>query len=205
MHDPEVGPSIQADVEDKSERDYNDTLVALPKMLEMDFNKVENLLANIAATNPFRPDAAFGKQPDVAAIDASSDLQSTPVAPVEGGADGSYVHKLKEVNNMLAGYDIKLQQASMKLPLSRSGPKPDLYNIGIEYEQLMTFVRQTEYHMSETIKLIPETLPENTGEPIAKLMPEFSLSLAKFDIEFQQIYDAVQHEIEQAELALKSN
>lgn len=204
LKDPEIGPSVQAAAEDKEEVSFTNTLAELPKMLEMDFNKVENLLVNLAATNPFRPDTALGKQPEVAAIDASNDVQSAPVAPVGTAADASYVSNLKQVNAALAEYDVRLQQVFDTMALSRSGRKPDPQNMGIEYERLMTFTRQTEYRLNQTIQLIPETLPENTGEPIARLMPEFSHSLARYDSDFQQIFGMLQHELKQAEIARKS-
>ncbi len=202
--DPEIGSSVQAVAEDKAETSFTNTLTELPKMLEMDFNKVENLLANLAATNPFRPDMALGKQPEVAAIDASANVQSAPVAPVGAAVDASHVSKLRQVNAALAEYDVRLQQVFDEMALSRSGRKPDPRGIGIEYERLMTFVRQTEYHLTQTIKLIPETLPENTGQPIAQLMPEFTQSLVRYDSEFQQIFGVIQHELKQAEIARKS-
>lgn len=204
VKDPEIGPSVQAATEDKVEASFTEKLTELPKMLEMDFNKVENLLANLAATNPFRPDTAFGKQPEVAAIDANNDVQSTPVVPVSAAVDASHVSKLRQVNAALAEHDVRLQQVFDEMALSRSGRKPDLHNMGIEYESLMKFVRQTEYHLNQTIKLIPETLPENTGQPIAKLMPEFSQSLIRYDGEFQQLSGIMQHELKQAEIAAKS-
>ena len=202
--DPEIGASVQASAEAKVEASFANTLVELPKMLEMDFNKVENLLTNLAATNPFRPDMALGKQPEIAAIDASSSVQSASVSPVGATVDASHVSKLRQVNAALAEYDVRLQQVFDEMALSRSGRKPDPRGIGIEYERLMTFVRQTEYHLTQAIKLIPETLPENTGQPIAQLMPEFTQSLVRYDSEFQQIFGVIQHELKQAEIAKKS-
>ncbi|WP_419833230.1 hypothetical protein [Endozoicomonas atrinae] len=203
--DPEIGPSVQAAAEDKVEASFTSKLTELPKMLEMDFNKVENLLANLAATNPFRPDMALGKQPEVAAIDASNNVQSAPVAPVGAAVDASHVSKLRQVNDTLAAYDVRLQQVFDEMALSRSGRKPDPRGIGIEYERLMTFVRQTEYHLTQAIKLIPESLPENTGQPIAQLMPEFTQSLVRYDSEFQQIFGVIQHELKQAEIASRAS
>ncbi|MFK0569622.1 hypothetical protein [Endozoicomonas sp.] len=204
LKDPELGPSVQAATEDNVETDFTTTLVKLPKMLEMDFNKVENLLVNLSATNPFRPDMAMGKQPEVATIDASRSVQSAPVAPVGATAAGSYISNLRHIEVVLTEYDSRIQQVFDQLALSRSGRKPDLFNIGIEYERLMTFVRQTEYHMNQVVRQIPETLPENTGQPIAKLMPEFTQSLIRYDSEFQQIFGVLQHELRQAEIARKS-
>ncbi|MBO9481972.1 MULTISPECIES: hypothetical protein [Gammaproteobacteria] len=203
VKDPQIGPSVQAAAEDKVETSYTNQLTELPKMLEMDFDKVENLLANLSAANPFRPDMALGKQPEVAVIDASNSVQEAPVAPVGAAVDASQVSQLKQVNAALAEYDVRLQQVFDAMALSRSGVKPDLQNMGTEYERLMTFVRQTEYHLTQAIKLIPETLPENTGESMAQLMPEFSQSLVRYDSEFQQIFGAIQHELKQAEIASK--
>lgn len=203
IKDPEIGPSVQAAAEDKVETSYTNKLTELPKMLEMDFDSVENLLANLAATNPFRPDMAFGKQPEIAVIDASNSVQSAPVAPVGAVVDASHVSKLRQVNAALAEYDVRLQQVFDEMALSRSGRKPELHNMGVEYERLMTFVRQTEYHLTQAIKLIPETLPENTGQPMAQLMPEFSQSLVRYDSEFQQIFGVIQQELKQAEIASK--
>lgn len=204
LKDPEIGPSVQATVEDKVETSFTNTLVELPKMLEMDFNKVENLLVNLSATNPFRPDMAMGKQPEIAAIDASRDVQSAPVAPVGATASGSYVSNLKHINVVLTEYDSRIQQVFDQLALSRSGRKPDLFNLGIEYERVLTFTRQTETHMLQMLRLIPETLPDNTGQPITKLIPEFTESLVRYDSEFQQIFGVLQHELKQAEIASKS-
>ncbi|WP_257265984.1 hypothetical protein [Endozoicomonas sp. ONNA2] len=203
IKDPQIGPSVQADTEAKEETSYTSQLAEIPKMLEMDFDKVENVLANLAATNPFRPDTAFGKQPEVAVIDASDSVQSAPVAPVGAATAASQVSQLRQVNTALAEYDGRLQQVFDAMALSRSGSKPEPHNMGTEYESLMTFVRQTEYHLTKAIKQIPETLPENTGESMAQLMPEFSQSLVRYDSEFQQIYGAIQHELKQAEIASK--
>lgn len=203
IRDPEFGPSTQAAAESNNETNYTNLVNELPKMLEMDFDKVENVLANLAATNPFRPDTALGKQPEVSAIDASQESQSAPVAPV-GAADASHVANLKHVNNAMAEYDTKLQQVFDAMALSRSGRKPEVNNMGVEYERLMTFVRQTEFHLTQAIKLIPESLPENTGEPIRQLMPEFSSALVKFDHEFQHIFALLEGELQQAEIARKS-
>ena len=203
IKDPEFGPSTQAAAESNNETNYTSLVNELPKMLEMDFDKVENLLANLAATNPYRPDTALGKQPEVAAIDASQEGQSAPVAAV-GAADASHVANLRQVNNAMAEYDTRLQQVFDAMALSRSGRKPEVNNMGIEYERLMTFVRQTEYHLTQAIKLIPESLPENTGHSINQLMPEFSSALVAYDNEFQHIFALVEGELRQAEIARKS-
>jgi|GEM_PF-3839346 len=200
---PVSGPSVQEVAQDNNETNYTNLVNELPKMLEMDFDKVENLLANLAATNPFRPDMALGKQPEVAAIDTSRDAQSAPVTPV-GAVDASHMASLKQVNEAMARYDAKLQQVFDAMALSRSGRKPELNNMGVEYERLMTFVRQTEYHLTRAIKLIPESLPENTGQPINQLMPEFSRALVQYDSEFQHIFTLLERELQQAEIARKS-
>ena len=196
------GPSVQTVAQDNNETNYTNLVNELPKMLEMDFDKVENLLANLAATNPFRPDMALGKQPEVSAIDANRDAQSAPVTPV-GAVDASHMASLKQVNDAMARYDTKLQQVFDAMALSRSGRKPELNNMGVEYERLMTFVRQTGYHLAQTIKLIPESLPENTGQPINQLMPEFSRALVQYDSEFQHIFALLERELQQAEITRK--
>ncbi len=203
LKDPEYGPSVQATSEDNNETNFTSLVNELPKMLEMDFDKVENLLANLAATNPYRPDTALGKQPDVSAIDASRDTQSAPTAPV-GAVDATHMASLRQVNESMSRYDTKLQQVFDVMALSRSGRKPELNNMGVEYERLMTFVRQTEYHLAQTIKLIPESLPENTGHPVNQLMPEFSHALVQYDNEFQHIFALLERELQQAEIARKS-
>lgn len=76
--------------------------------------------------------------------------------------------------------------------------------MGVEYERLMTFVRQTEYHLTQAIKLIPESLPENTGHSINQLMPEFSSALVAYNNEFQHIFSLLEGELRQAEIARKS-
>ena len=204
LKDPELGPSLEATVKENDEQTFTNTLSELPKMLELDFNKVENLMVNLSATNPFRPDMVFGKQAGIAAIDASEDVQFAPVAPVGPTATGSYLDNLRQVNHTLASYDARLQQVFDAMALSRSARKPELANMGVEYERLMTFTRQTSYHFQQTIKLIPETLPENVNTPIAQLMPEFSEKLIQADNEFQLIYRTVQLELKQAEIAFRS-
>ena len=203
IKDPEFGPSVQAAAQSNNETDYTSLVNELPKMLEMDFNKLENLLTNLAATNPFRPDMALGKQPELSVIDASQDSQSGPVTPV-GAVDASHVANLRQVNNAMAQYDTRLQQVFDAMALSRSGRKPELSNMGIEYERLMTFVRQTEYHLTQAIKLIPESLPENTGQSISQLMPEFSSALIQYDNDFRHIFTLLEGELQKAEIARKS-
>ena len=204
LKDPELGASLQATAKENEEQAFARILVELPKTLELDFNKVENLMVNLSATHPFRPDTALGKQPELATIEASNDVQSAPVAPVGPAAAGTYVDNLRQVNQILASYDTRLQQVFDNMALSRSARKPELANMGVEYERLMTFTRQTSYRFQQAIELIPETLPKNTNTPIARLMPEFSAKLIQADSEFQLIYHAVQQELKQAGIALRS-
>ena len=104
----------------------------------------------------------------------------------------------------MAEYDTRLQQVFDAMALSRSGRKPELNNMGVEYERLMTFVRQTEYHLTQAIKLIPESLPENTGHTINQLMPEFSAALIQYDNDFRHIFTLLEGELQKAEIARKS-
>ena len=204
LHDPEFGASAAEETEHKNEVSVNEKLDKLTKLFEMDFNKVENHLINLAATHLNRPDMAFGKQADIAIVDNVRDVQTAPIAPVSKTAASGYANDLRHVNTALAVHDAKLQQIFDLLALSRAGRKPDMFNPGVEYDRLLSFFRQTEMDWINLTRIIPESLPENTEAPIAELMPEFVEKLLQYDSEFQLLHEAILKELKQAELALKS-
>lgn len=203
-NDPELGASTSAVSEQNTEIDFTQAVSKIKDLMELDPHTVETLLANLSATNPHRPDMAFGKQPDVAAIDQHNQTQSAAVPPAEAKIAGSYGGHLAHINSVFAEHDAKLGQIFDALALSRSGRKPELFNQGADYERLMAFNRQVEAHRLQTLTLLPETLPSNTGQPLKELMPEFAERLVQYDREFKLLYAAVEKEQQQAKIAAKA-
>ena len=195
--DRELAPGADDVVETEVQVSFENARSNMEEMLQMNYGVIHELLGQIAAINPFRPDSAQGKQPGVAAIDASDASQSAPVAPVGKASASAYIAGLQHVNDALANHDMKLQQVFDQLALSRSGRKPDLQNHGVEYEKLMTIIHQAETRLHQLLPLFPETLPNNTGNTLRELMPEFSDGLKQYDASFQQILGTVQEEIRQ--------
>lgn len=196
--DREVAPGAEDIVEEQVEVTFENARSHMEEMLQMNYGILHELLGQIAAINPFRPDAALAKQPDIAAIDASNEAQAAPVAPVGKSGAAAYIAGLHHVNNMLGNHDMKLQQVFDQMALSRSGRKPDLYNHGIEYEKLMTIVNQAQTRLQHLETMLPESLPEQTGLSLKELMPEFSEALMQYDASFQQILAMIQAEIRQS-------
>lgn len=201
FQDPELAPSTQEVVEQKVEVNFTEARSHMEEMLQMNYGVVHELLGQIAAINPFRPDSALGKQPEIAATEASKSVQSAPVAPVGKASASAYMAGLQHINDALTNHDMKLQQVFDQLALSRSGRKPDLFNHGVEYERLMSFIHQAEVRLHHLESLVPETLPENTGLSLKALMPEFSEGIRQYDAGFQQLLMAVREKIDQAEKA----
>ena len=202
--DREVAPGTEDIVEEQVEVNFEGARSNLEEMLQMNYGVIHELLGQIGAINPFRPDTALAKQPDVAAIDASNEAKAAPVAPVGKSSAAAYIAGLQHVNDVLSNHDMKLQQVFDQMELSRSGRKPDLYNHGVEYEKLMTIVNQAQTRLHLLEPMVPESLPENTGYSMNELMPEFSDALKQYDASFQQMLATVQEEIRQSKLAAKS-
>ncbi|OED40491.1 hypothetical protein ACH42_16520 [Endozoicomonas sp. (ex Bugula neritina AB1)] len=196
--DRETAPSVEDKVEQETQITFENARSYMEDMLEMNYGVIHELLGQIAAISPFRLDMVQGKQPDVAASDASNDVQTTPIAPVGKASASAYIAGLQHVSNILANHDMKLQQVFDRLELSRSGRKPDLFNHGVEYEKLMTMVRQSETRLYQLASHMPETLPDNTGLSLKELMPEFSEDLYHYDSSFQYTLAVVLEEIRQA-------
>ncbi|WP_299728741.1 hypothetical protein [uncultured Endozoicomonas sp.] len=203
LKDPEFGVSAEVKTDSNNELGVNEKLEKLMKMMEVDFNKVENHLVNLAATHLNRPDMAFGKQADIAIIDNVREVQAAPVAPVSKTAASGYANDLRHVNTALAVHDAKLQQIFDLLALSRAGRKPDMFNPAVEYDRLLSFFRQTEMHWINLTRILPESLPDNTEVPITELIPEFTDKLLRYDSEFGLLHEAIEKELKQAELAVK--
>lgn len=197
--DREVAPGAEDIVEEQIEVSFEDARSNMEAMLQMNYGVIHELLGQIAAVSPFRSDSAHGKQPDAAAIDASNDVQSAPVAPVGKSAAAAYNAGLQHVNSALGNHDMQLQKVFDQMALSRSGRKPDLHNHGIEYEQLMTIVNQAQTRLNQLEKMLPESLPGNTGQSLRELMPEFSEALLQYDASFQQIQAMIQENIRQTQ------
>lgn len=204
MIDREVAPGTEDTVEEQVEIDFEGARSNMEEMLQMNYGVIHELLGQIAAINPFRPDAALAKQPDIAAIDASKEAQATPVAPVGKSSASAYIAGLQYVNDALGNHDMKLQQVFDRMELSRSGRKPDLHNHGVEYNQLMSIVNQAQTRLYQLETMLPESLPENSGLSLRELMPEFGDALQQYDASFQQMLGLVQEEIRQSKLAAKS-
>ena len=202
--DRELAPGTEDIVEEQVEIHFESARSHMEAMLQMNYGVIHELLGQIGAINPFRPDAALAKQPDIAAIDASDDVKTAPVAPVGKSSAAAYIAGLQHINDVLANHDMKLQQVFDQLALSRSGRKPDLYNHGIEYEKLMTIVNQAQTRLHQLENNLPESLPENTGYSLRELMPEFSEALLQYDANFQQMLAMVEEEIRQGKLAARS-
>ena len=201
--DREVAPGTEDMVEVETQTTFDNARSYMEEMLEMNYGVIHELLGQIAAINPFRLDMVQGKQPNVAAIDASNETQSAPIAPVGKASASAYIAGLQHVSDVLSNHDMKLQQVFDQLALSRSGRKPDLFNHGVEYEKLMTMVHQAETRLHQMNSYLPETLPENTGLSLRALMPEFSEGLNPYDASFKHILAAVQEEIRQTKQTAK--
>ena len=202
--DREVAPGAEDIVEEQVEISFEGARSLMEEMLQMNYGVIHELLGQIGAINPFRPDAALAKQPDIAAIDASNEAQAAPVAPVGKSSAAAYIAGLQHVNDALGNHDMKLQQVFDRMELSRSGRKPDLHNHGVEYEQLMTIVNQAQTRLDQLKARLPESLPDNTGLSLKELMPEFSEVLLQYDASFRQMQATVQEEIRQSKQAGKS-
>lgn len=200
--DRELAPGAEDVTETQVQVDFENARSHMEEMLQMNYGVIHELLGQIGAINPFRPDSAQGKQPDVAAVDASDSVQSAPVAPVGKASASAYIAGLQHINDALANHDMEIQQVFDQLALSRSGRKPDLINQGIEYEQLLSIVRQTEYRLSELKAELPETLPNNSSYSLQELLPEFSENLKHYHASFNQLQAMVQELIRQAKATL---
>ena len=196
--DRELAPGTEDVVEEQVKTDFESARSYMEDMLQMNYGIIHELLGQIAAINPFRPDAALAKQPDIAAIDASNEAQAAPVAPVGKSSAAAYIAGLKHVNDALGNHDMKLQQVFDQMALSRSGRKPDLHNHGAEYGKIMTIVNQAQTRLQQLETMLPESLPENTGVSLRELMPEFAEALLQYDAGFQQMLATIQEEIRQS-------
>ena len=193
--DPLVAPSQQDQVDQEIETTFESLRSDLEDMLQFNFAVIKELLGQIGAINPFRPDSAFGKQPDVAAIDATNDNQSAAIAPVGAASAEAYVAGLQHIEAGMGAQDLKMQALYDKMALSRSGRKPDLTNQASEFERLKSVVIQAEGRMNQTLAQLPESLPNIRGESVTSLMPEFIDALNGFDDSFRHALEAVRHEI----------
>lgn len=198
LMDRELAPGTEDSVEAETQTTFNHARSYMEEMLEMNYGVIHELLGQIVAISPFRPDIAQGKQPDVAAKDTSDEINSAPVAPVGKASASAYIAGLQHVSSLLSDHDMKLQQVFDQLALSRSGRKPDLFNHGVEYEKLMLMVRQAETRLHQLGHDLPESLPENTGYSLKALMPEFTEGLIHYDASFQHLLAAVLEDIQKA-------
>ena len=134
--DTQVAPGLQDKVEEDIAQTFESARSQFEDMLQFNFGVIKELLDNIAAIHPHRPDMALGKQPELAAIDADNDTKQVAVAPVGDSSSESEVKGLKQIEGMMSAQDIKLQELYDKLTLSRSGRKPDLSSQGRECKNL---------------------------------------------------------------------
>lgn len=192
---PQVAPGQQDQVEQEIETTFESLRSDLEEMLQFNFAVIKELLGQIGAINPFRPDSAFGKQPGVAAIDAFNDQNSAAVPPVEATSAEACVACLQHIESNMGSQDVKMQALYDKMTLSRSGRKPDLTNQGSEFERLKSIMIQAEGRMNQALARLPETLPETGRESFTSLMPEFVDTLNRFDDSFRHALEAVRHEI----------
>ena len=199
--DTQVAPGLQDKVEEDIAQTFASARSQFEDMLQFNFGVIKELLDNIAAIHPHRPDMALGKQPELAAIDADNETKQVAVAPVGDSSSENVVKGLKQVEGMMSAQDIKLQELYDKLTLSRSGRKPDLSNQGREFERLKSIIIQAEGRMNQALSSLPETLPAIPGETINSIMPEFIDALNGFDDSFRTALEAVRHEIELARQA----
>ena len=195
QQDPQVAPGQLDQVEQEIETTFESLRSDLEEMLQFNFAVIKELLGQIGAINPFRPDSAFGKQPDVATIDAANDQNSAAIAPVGAASAEAYVAGLQHIEGRMGAQDLKMQALYDKMALSRSGHKPELTNQGSEFERLKTIMIQAEGRMNQALAQLPETLPETTGSSVTSLMPEFVDALNSFDNSFRHALEAVRHEI----------
>ncbi|KEQ19125.1 hypothetical protein [Endozoicomonas numazuensis] len=193
--DPELGVSGEQQVEEEVESTFEDLKSNMEEMLQFNYAIIHELLGQIAAISPYRADMAQGKQPEVAAIEASDSAKATPVAPVGEASASAYLAGLQHIEGMMGNHDIKLQEMFDKLALSRSGRKSDLKNQGLEFERLKSIIIQAEGRMNQTLSQMPETLPEHTGRMMKDMLPEFIEKLQKYDGSFREALTEVREEI----------
>ena len=193
--DSQIAPGQQDQVEEEVAQTFESARGGLEEMLQFNFGVIKELLDHIAAIHPHRPDTALGKQPELVAIDADNESKLAAVAPVGGTGSESVVGNLRQIEGMMGAQDIKMQELYDKLALSRSGRKPDLTNLGREFERLKSIIIQTEGRMNQALSRLPETLPDIPGETITSLMPEFFEALNGFDDSFQVALEAIRHEL----------
>ena len=193
--DPELGVSSQQQVEEEVELTFEDLKSNMEEMLQFNYAIIHELLGQIAAISPYRADMAQGKQPEVAAIEASDAAKSAPIAPVGEASASAYLAGLQHIEGMMGNHDMKLQEMFDKLALSRSGRKSDLENQGLEFERLKSIIIQAEGRMNQTLSQMPETLPEHTGRMLKEMLPEFTEKLQKYDGSFREALMEVREEI----------
>ena len=202
--DREVAPGTEDLAEVETQTTFENSRSYMEEMLEMNYGVIQELLGQIAAINPFRLDMVQGKQPDIAAAEIGDDIKSAPVAPVGKSSAAAYINGLQQVNNVFSNHDMKLQQVFDQMALSRSGRKPDLYNHGVEYNKLLTMVRQAEMRLHQLDSYLPETLPKHTGQTLQDLMPEFTQALYQYDASLQLMFASVLEEIQQSKIRAKA-
>jgi hypothetical protein len=193
--DPERSVSSQQVTEEEVETTIEDLQSHMEEMLQFNYAVVHELLGQIAAISPYRPDMALGKQPDIAATEASDAAKSIPIAPVGEASASAYKAGLQHVEGMMGDQDLKLQQMFDMLALSRSGRKPDMENQGLEYERLKSIIIQAEGRMHQMQSQLPETLPEGFANQLREMLPEFIDKLQQYDGSFREALSEVRKEI----------
>ncbi len=184
--DPELGRSTQDASEQEVEITFEELRSHVEEMLQFNYGTVNELMAQIAAIAPMRPDTFQGKQPDIAAIDAINESRSQAVAPVGAAGSSEFTDKLKFIGGAMGDHDLQIQQLFDMLALSRSGRKPDPESLGIEYERLMSIMIQAEGRKNQVLSQMPETLPNYSQQSVQQQLPEFVSSLQKYDASFRE-------------------
>ncbi|MRI33474.1 hypothetical protein EOPP23_10805 [Endozoicomonas sp. OPT23] len=184
--DPELGRSTQDSSEQEVDITFEELRSYVEEMLQFNYGSVHELMAQVAAVAPVRPDTYQGKQPDVAAIDAVNQNNTQGIAPVEATGSVEASNKLRLVEGMMGEQDLQLQQIFDALALSRAGRKPDPDSLGIEYERLTSIMIQAEGRKNQILSQLPETLPHYTQHTAQQQLPELITSLQKYDASFRE-------------------
>ena len=195
--DPEVGLSTQDASEQEVEITFEELRSYVEEMLQFNYGAVHELMAQIAAVAPVRPDTFQGKQPDVAAIDAVNQANTQGIAPVGAAGSSEFSDKLRMVEGMMGDHDLELQQLFDMLALSRSGRKPDPDSLGLEYERLMSIIIQAEGRKNQALSQMPETMPHYSPQSSHEQLPEFISSLQRYDASFREVLMEIRTKINQ--------
>ena len=199
ISDPTVAPSTDAVVDASNKVTFEKARSSMEEMLKMNFGVIQELLGQIVAVNPFRPDMAQGKQPDVAAAEASDEVNSAPVAPVGSSSAAAYIAGLKHLDSLLSGHNTKIQKVMDQLALSAPDRTSQPNSQGVEYEALLGVLRQAETRLQHLNHHMPASTPDSGEFNAQEWAPEFIRELLPYASLTHHIQMSLRSEIASAE------